>query len=369
MAWYKFEDDTKTKIVGEYARNQDKLDLEKLEETDPRVQEWIGPEWSRPAYQEYEITSIEDLLVASNMCSFSTPQWGFRGQPNYGRELEHALERNVNSEQRKEFGLSKYERRVLVEAQRRAHLYYDKLPSENDILGWYSFLRHQGVPTRLLDITWSIYVACYFATASNEDKDGALWAFSSFNLNKYLHTHMLQNMETMFYGPNDGIFIDGYQGPTVDSPNATPETIEGKEIAFRWREMIPKIFDLSTRGSFHIKAIMFAEPVWLSKRQDAQQGAFIFPLNCRCNIHENLKSLLGLEKFEHKKPDEIETIRSAKDFINKITNHAAVIKFKIPKEKKGSIRYHLEKMNIRKSVLFPDNDGFVGLLNDLVPKM
>lgn len=36
-------------------------------------------------------------------------------------------------------------------------------------------MHHHGAPTRLLDFTYSIYVATYFA-AENAERDAAVWA-------------------------------------------------------------------------------------------------------------------------------------------------------------------------------------------------
>lgn len=38
-------------------------------------------------------------------------------------------------------------------------------------------LRHYGVPTRLLDWSWSPWIAAYFAVQSHERDDGEIWAF------------------------------------------------------------------------------------------------------------------------------------------------------------------------------------------------
>src|SRR5262249_25643244 len=75
-------------------------------------------------------------------------------------------------------GLETYEYRVLTEAQRRLHQFLDKLPDEDDQLSWLALLRHSGVPTRLLDVTRSIFIACYFALRNAKPKcDAAIWIF------------------------------------------------------------------------------------------------------------------------------------------------------------------------------------------------
>lgn len=70
---------------------------------------------------------------------------------------------------------------------------YDKCPRPDDDVAWLFLMQHYGLPTRLLDWSWSPLVALFFAlekkseNSSTEDKDAAVWALApgKFNLAQF----------------------------------------------------------------------------------------------------------------------------------------------------------------------------------------
>lgn len=56
-------------------------------------------------------------------------------------------------------------------------------PPHQDYASWLPFMRHYGLPTRLLDWSESLLVAIYFATEL-QDRDGSLWILSPGRLNE-----------------------------------------------------------------------------------------------------------------------------------------------------------------------------------------
>lgn len=70
------------------------------------------------------------------------------------------------------------------EFQRKAALYIEHEPDKDNFLEWLSLMRHCGAPTRLMDWTYSFFIAVYFALA--EKLDGVVWALDvgALKLNK-----------------------------------------------------------------------------------------------------------------------------------------------------------------------------------------
>lgn len=82
-----------------------------------------------------------------------------------------------------------FEAWMLYEFKREAHNYLTELPQPKDLLEWLALARHYGMPCRLLDFTYSFYVASYFAL-SGKDKPGVVLAINLSWLKKDLENKL-----------------------------------------------------------------------------------------------------------------------------------------------------------------------------------
>jgi hypothetical protein len=131
-------------------------------------------------YSEKDIKSWNDLQKIENNSLI------FRGQGDYGKGLETSIERlckKICIHYKGAISKKEYTRRVeeslLRDFTRRYHQYDILPPNIDDDLEWLSIMQHYGAPTRLLDWSYSVFVALYFALENAEEKkDSALWAIN-----------------------------------------------------------------------------------------------------------------------------------------------------------------------------------------------
>lgn len=102
--------------------------------------------------------------------------WGFRGHSDANWPLLSTLARYLRDNRVHPDAWRGQEARLLRLFKAKAHLYLEHVPPDDDAYQWLALMQHHGAPTRLLDITWSPYVALFFAL-ERATKDAAVWAF------------------------------------------------------------------------------------------------------------------------------------------------------------------------------------------------
>jgi FRG domain len=102
--------------------------------------------------------------------------WAFRGHANRKWPLMSTLGRYLNAYVEEKYWKDQEERIIRV-FKRKAHLFLTQIPDHSDTFQWLALMQHHGAPTRLLDFTWSPYVAAFFAL-ERATRKGAVWALN-----------------------------------------------------------------------------------------------------------------------------------------------------------------------------------------------
>ena len=167
--------------------------------------------------------------------------WAFRGQRDASAPLFSALSRYFIAFHVDRRAWPDQEERILRIFKRKAIHFLQHVPDREDDFQWLALMQDHGAPTRLLDFTWSPYVAAFFAL-HNTTHEGGIWACNPVEIEK------------------------------------------------------PKSVDLKEPGSFRKYFLSKAEPfVWLgephamNRRLIAQSGTFLVPSVLDRSIEEILK--------------------------------------------------------------------------------
>lgn len=167
--------------------------------------------------------------------------WAFRGQRDASLPLFSALSRYFISFGIHQQAWQRQEERILRIFKRKAIHFLDDVPARDDDFEWLALMQDHGAPTRLLDFSWSPYVAAFFAL-HNATQESVIWACNPVEIRKRKDIHLK------------------------------------KSSSFR------KHF-LSGSGSF----VWIGEPHAMNRRLIAQSGTFLVPANLHKSIEEILQ--------------------------------------------------------------------------------
>ena len=130
---------------------------------------------ARRVNQEFRLETWDQFLRVISEVPYC--HWAFRGERDGRWPLYSALSRYFQN-----FGIDRrawpdQERRVIRVFKRKAHQFVAQPPAPEDDFQWLALMQHHGAPTRLLDFTWSPYVAAFFAL-ERTIADGVVWALN-----------------------------------------------------------------------------------------------------------------------------------------------------------------------------------------------
>ena len=253
-----------------------------------------------------EITSWNDFIKLESYYDSQRhkAEWVFRGHASINLALETTLDRACKEFNIQGNDIELIERDLIIDFQRNYHLHSVTAPPElEDTLEWLSLMRHHGTPTRLLDATFSLFIAVYFAL-ENASGDAGIWAFNKSWLTEEYHKVV---------GAWDRKAAEGF-----------PITRSGR--------LYESIFMQGQR----FRLIVPVSPLRLNQRFSIQQGSFLCPGDVTRTFEQNL---MGMD------------------------SSAANVEFLAARAKsRFEILRKLHRAGINRSLLFPGLDGFASSL-------
>jgi FRG domain len=218
--------------------------------------------------------------------------FAFRGDPRLDEDLSSGLLRLAAGR----LNVSRLELHLLRNFRKYAY----GTAGADTMWHWMALGQHRGLPTRLLDWTYSPFVALHFATASLDlmDTDGSVWAINFVEANRYLPRRLRQILKA-----------EGSDTATIDMLGHVGSLRD---------------FDHLARAPF----VVFLEPPSLDPRIVNQFALFSLMSSPEATLNDWLARHPSLAKH-----------------------------IVIPARLKWEIRDKLDQANINERVLFPGLDG------------
>lgn len=234
-------------------------------------------------FEDREIKSIGDLIknLKDDRAEIKKTLW-FRGLPR-NFELLPSVLRPDNTKPEIEW---------MKEFKKDALLIVEPIPRES--YEWLLVMRHNHIPTRLLDWTESPLIALYFALnedanngESKEDEPGMLWVLSPHELNKHVTGEEEKTLPSFQETPSlmepysTEVYSDtgkaGKQNPIAFLAPRNTERMQSQQ----------SVFTIHHKNDQPIEEIEDGNHVW----------RYIIPVDVKENIKTELK-ILGINKFQ-----------------------------------------------------------------------
>jgi hypothetical protein len=189
------------------------------------------------SYRVYRLESWDAFLKQITQTPYSN--WAFRGERDERWPLYSSLSRYLQN-----FGVAprawpEQESRILRIFKRKAHQFLNQPPDPDDDFQWLALMQHHGAPTRLIDFTWSPYVAAFFALERTL-ADGVVWAMNPARILSR-HAHKPIRMDPRSKGNFRRYFLKGNQRLIW---MGEPHTMNRRLIAQSGTFAVPGVLDV-----------------------------------------------------------------------------------------------------------------------------
>lgn len=136
---------------------------------------------SATPYEVIRLRSWQQFLSVVTASPYHN--WAYRGQRNAALPLFSAISRYFITFQVDRRAWHDQEERILRIFKRKAVNFLQHVPDRDDDFQWLALMQDHGAPTRLLDFTWSPYVAAFFAL-HNAIEEAAIFACNPFEIER-----------------------------------------------------------------------------------------------------------------------------------------------------------------------------------------
>jgi len=205
---------------------------------------------------EINIKEIDELIKILN--EFEN-HYIFRGQSSAKWGLVPSIERILGTKWSASTA-SKFEEYSLTKFKSKYHLYDEKNRRPETLLQWLSLMQHYGVPTRLLDFSYSPYIALYFC------------------------------LETLSPSSKDDIAIYAIDYRDIIKKSLAFIKTRDKDFKYEYTDTFDKHDEIfvSTINRFSYDILWVTEPLEVNLRLDRQAGCFLLSGNLDKKIEELL---------------------------------------------------------------------------------
>jgi hypothetical protein len=265
--------------------------------------------------------------------------WIFRGHSSHKFSLQPSIERAYPY---RDWPEAEY--RLLREFQSKAamHMEPTRLPpfSPEYKLSWLSIMQHYGAPTRLLDFTYSPYVALYFALRNREKGHAAfaeVWGFDSVALRRRAAIIIREANHLVKKSQN----VPPTRRVLMSPENFSSSLQRAQEEDDFWEAAMRDALNPGgiQREHFNQKGLItVALPPIQNSRLSSQQGVFLFNAAEDLTFEESLYRMMGEVQGGWYR------------------------RFRVPEKVLTQMEEHLFQVNIHDLSLFPDAEGLAGFV-------